>query len=186
MHSLVTTWPGMTIIDVGCGTDGRSYSNFADPEWKITGIDIHESGMVAHSHPNFVYQRCSAIDLSRFGDKSFDLAVSVGMIEHIVDKNDYERASAEIQRVATQYIVVAPYKWAWIEPHYAFPFFGALPQSIQIGLIRMFNLSGHRNRIDYFLKNFTWRSNSQYRNDFKGSEVRILPVLDTIAIVKSA
>lgn len=180
----VRTWDGMTVLDVGCGTDGRSFSDHADASWKITGIDLHAPELVSHNRKLFEYRQCGADDVSQFGDKSFDLVVSVGMIEHITDERTYRAVCSEIQRVGKQFVVIAPYKWAGLEPHYGFPLFGALPPRIQVTLIKLLNLSGHRQHIDYFLKNFKWRSNSQYESDFGGSRVYLLPVLETIAIVR--
>ncbi len=181
--SLVRTRPQMCVLDIGCGTDGRSFSDQADSTWQITGVDVHEPGLISHSHPKFSYRRLSAVDLSAFADLSFDLVISVGMLEHITDERDFRSVCREILRVSRQYVVVVPFKWAWIEPHYAFPFFGALPHSLQVWLIRRFNLSGHKSRIDYFVNNFRWRSNSDYLKAFPGSRIHLLPLGDTIAIV---
>jgi ubiquinone/menaquinone biosynthesis C-methylase UbiE len=181
----ISTHEGMKILDVGCGIDGRSFEDFADQSWDITGIDLNPPERVRHSHPNFTYRQMDATAIP-FADKSFDLVVSVGMLEHVTDAEAYRKVREEIQRVGKQYIVVVPFKWAWVEPHYGVPFFGALPQSLQIALIRAFNLSGHRNRIDYFLDTFRWRTNAEYRRDFPGAEVRVLPLGDMLGISHSA
>ena len=39
--SKIATKQDMKIIDIGCGTDGRSFEDFISPEWKITGVDLH-------------------------------------------------------------------------------------------------------------------------------------------------
>jgi SAM-dependent methyltransferase len=180
---LVRTAPGMSVLDIGCGTDGRSFSDQADPTWRITGVDLHEPGLISHSHPNFRYRKLSAVDLGEFTDMSFDLVISVGMLEHITDEAAFHSVCREIQRLSRQYVVVVPFKWAWVEPHYAFPFFGALPHSVQVWLIRSLDLSGHKDRIDYFENNFRWRSNAEYLKVFPGSRIHLLPLGDTIAIV---
>lgn len=172
----------MRIIDIGCGKDGRSFSDHADPAWIITGVDLHDPAKVRHRHPHFGYCQSSAANLP-FPTKFYDLAVSVGMLEHIIEP-DYSKVCAEIQRVARQYVILVPFKWAWLEPHFAFPFFGALPTSIQRGLIQTLNLSGHRGHLDYFEKNYRWRSNAEYRNAFPGAGIRFMPSLETIVIEK--
>ena len=179
----VTTWPGMSIIDIGCGKDGRSFSDYADESWNIVGIDLHNS--VSHRHKGFKYYKGNAADLSNFRDGEFDLAVSIGMLEHVTDPITYEKVCSEIRRVAKQYVVIVPYRYAWIEPHYRFPFFGALPKAIQRALIRLFNLSGHRHHLGYFEDNFIWRSNREYLQAFQGSRIYFMPTLETIAIVKN-
>lgn len=182
----VRTWPGMSVLDVGCGIDGRSFSDHADPSWHITGLDVHPPELVKHAHSRFTYHRGNAADLSDFSDQSFDLVVSIGMLEHIVEPEAYRGVCAEMQRVGRQYLVLVPWKWAWIEPHYGFPFFGALPHGAQRWLIRTLNLCGHREHLDYFEKNFAWRSNAQYRMDFPGAKIKLLPpTLETIVIAKT-
>lgn len=180
----VKTWPGMKVLDVGCGIDGRSFSDYVDPSWLIIGIDQYPSDQVNHTHPNFTYVRTDARALP-FPDNSFDLLVSVGLLEHIVPKADYDATRKGFQRIGRQYAIVVPYKWAWIEPHYGIPFFGAMPKWLQRFLIRLFNINGHRDKMDYFENFFIWRSNAEYLRDFPGAYIRFMPTLETIAIVRS-
>ena len=74
--SKVNTFPNMSILDVGCGPDSRSFEDFIPKNYKITGIDILDEKEVATKHPNFKYVQQDAQDLSMFGDNEFDLAVS--------------------------------------------------------------------------------------------------------------
>jgi hypothetical protein len=177
----------MKIIDIGCGIDGRSFEDFIPPEWKITGVDLHNKERINHSHPNFVYFKGDASDLSQFGNNEFDLAISIGMLEHITKKSAFESVVSNIRRVAKQYIVIVPYKYALIEPHYGVPFFPIIPYSIKLKIIKLLNLSNHREAVkndsQYVNKHFMWLSNSEYRSHFPGSIVYIAPTMDTIAIV---
>lgn len=177
----------MKIIDIGCGIDGRSFEDFLSPKLKIIGVDVHNKEGINHSHPNFTYVKGDAADLSQFGDKEFDLAVSIGMLEHITESSMFESVVSNIRRVGKQYIVIVPYKYAWIEPHYGFPFFAIIPYSIKLKLIKLLNLSNHRDAVkkdpEYVDKNFKWLSNSEYRAFFPESHVYIAPTLDTISIV---
>jgi SAM-dependent methyltransferase len=178
----------MTVLDLGCGIDGRSFSDHADPSWTITGVDLNPPERVSHGHPRFTYRQADATDLRDFADRSFDLAVCVGMLEHLTDETAFGRACAEIRRVAAQYLVVVPYRWAWIEPHYGVPFFGALPDRAQRALVSALDLSGHRSVLakdpQAIRRHTRWRSNREYRSAFPGARIRFLPVMDTIAIVK--
>jgi hypothetical protein len=54
-----------------------------------------------------------------FPDRSFDIAVSNSVIEHVRDK---ERFASEIDRVADRYFVQTPDRRFPIEPHYMAPF----------------------------------------------------------------
>lgn len=189
MMGAVKTWPGMSILDIGCGIDGRSFSDSADSEWNITGIDLWPAPKVSHKHPRFRYEQCDAQDMSRFPDLSFDLVVSVGMLEHVTDPIAYANVCSEFQRVGRQLLLAVPFKWAWIEPHYGFPFFGALPHSIQRALVLRLNLGSARRKVtidrDFIRKETLWRSNAEYRASFPGSKIKLLPMLDLIAIVRT-
>jgi ubiquinone/menaquinone biosynthesis C-methylase UbiE len=178
----------MKVIDIGCGIDGRSFDDYVPNTWQITGIDLQLPDIMRHMHPNFTYLNQNACDLSRFKDGEFDLAISIGMLEHITDQETFKSITSEIQRVAKQYIIIVPYKYGWIEPHYGVPFFPILPYSIKLFIVKAFNLSNQRELVkkdrDFIKKNYRWLSNAEYSAIFKDSTVYILPTLETIAIIK--
>lgn len=129
--SEVRTRPGMTVLDLGCGRSGRSTTDHAPHDWRITGIDRLPEAQVRHAHPGFRYVRGDACDLSAYADDAFDLVLAVGLLEHVVEPSAFLRASAEIRRVGRQYALVVPYRYAWIEPHYLVPLFPVLPRPVQ-------------------------------------------------------
>ena len=186
--SKVHVFPEMTIIDVGCGPDGRSLENFLSIDYRIVGIDLYDASQVKVSHPRFTYIQQDARDLSRFRYKEFDLAFSIGMMEHICNRSILEEMAREIGRVSKQYVVVVPWKYAWIEPHFKFPFFQLLPNGLKLRLVAMFNLHNLREKVKtdcaYIRKHYQWLSNSEWRGIFVGSIVYVSPTLETIAIVK--
>jgi len=188
--SKVTTKDEMNVIDIGCGIDGRSFDDHVPANWKITGIDIHPTEQVSHEHPNFTYILQDAQDLSNYEDQQFDLAVSIGMLEHITREDVFQNIVSEIQRVAKQYLVVVPYKYCWIEPHYGVPFFPLLPYAVKLWMVKTFNLSKHRKAVtenpDYIDENYRWLSNSEYQSVFPDSRILLLPTLELIAITKAA
>ena len=179
----------MRVLDVGCGIDGRSFEDYAPCDWQITGIDIIEPEMNCTKHPNFRYFRQDARDLSRFGNQEFDLTVSIGMLEHITDEAAYRAIVEGILRVSRQYILVVPYRYSWIEPHYVLPFFPIYPYGMKLALVKLLNLSGQRKVLQedpgYIKRYYKWRSNAEYARVFPGSKVYMFPTLEQIAIVKS-
>jgi SAM-dependent methyltransferase len=93
-----------TIVDVGCG-DGFITHRLAEC-WEVTGID---RSAVAISK-----LRCRAIEASAdalpLPDRSMDLLHSSQMLEHLPD-GVYERAIAEMDRVASRWLIVSvPYR----------------------------------------------------------------------------
>ncbi len=182
----VRTWEGMRVLDLGCGHSGRSVSDFAPSSWTIVGVDLFPVSKVSHDHPGFTYRRGSATDLSIFADGEFDLVISVGMLEHVTDPEDFARATAAIRRIGRQWALIVPYRYAWLEPHYHVPFFPVLPRQVQRALIRTFNLHGDRQRAsadpNFPSGGTVWRTNAEYRAALPGSRTRLTPTLETVVI----
>lgn len=137
---------GEQIIDIGCGgrkanDAGKSFEvyNSSNP---ITGCDLLPREKMKISAPNFRYVRASATDLSIFKDKHFDVAVSIGMLEHICDEANRRRVCTEIMRIAKKVAIVVPHKFSFIEPHFKLPFFGVLSRNVQFRLVKRFKLHG--------------------------------------------
>lgn len=186
--SKVNVKDNMKIIDIGCGIDGRSFDDYAPADWQITGVDINPTERVRHKHPHFIYLQKDAQDLSCFNDREFDLAISIGMLEHIPDAIVFKRIVSEIRRVAKQYIVIVPYRYCWLEPHFGIPFFPLFPYSIKLALVRAFDLCSLRDTVrndpDYLRKEFLWLSNKEYYKVFPDSMIHLTPSLEQIAIVR--
>ena len=178
----------MTVLDVGCGPDGRSLEVFLPNDVQIVGIDLHDKRKIKVDHPQFKYFQQDAQNLSRFCDNEFHLSLCIGMLEHICDPIMLKRIAAEIDRVSKQYIVVVPWKYAWIEPHFRLPFFQLLPSNLQRTLTVLLNLHNLRDKVrqdhTYIERNYQWLSNREWRQIFVGSKVYLTPTLETIAIVK--
>ena len=184
--SKVKTSPNINIIDVGCGSTGRSFEDFIPSTWNITGVDLIDPQKCKHTHPNFQYVQQDAQDLSQFTNNQFDLAVSIGLLEHVTEKTHFKKAISEIRRVAKQHIVIVPYKYCLIEPHYGCPFFPIYPDFLKRFLVKMFNLCGQRKAIKhdpaYIKKYCIWPSNNDYKKEFRESNIYVTPTLDQIVI----
>jgi hypothetical protein len=66
-----------------------------------------------------------------FPDKSFDIAFSNSVIEHLSTFDAQQRFGEELRRVGRRFFVQTPNWWFPIEPHYLFPFFQFLPVATQ-------------------------------------------------------
>ena len=117
------------------------------------------------------------------------MAISIGMLEHITEIKMFKKVVNNIRRVARQHIVIVPRKFALVEPHYGVPFFPIFPQRLKLFLIKLLNLSNHRQAVsedpEYVNKHFMWLSNAEYKSYFPDSEIYVAPTLDTIAIVRT-
>ncbi|WP_082602081.1 methyltransferase domain-containing protein [Phenylobacterium sp. Root700] len=83
-----------------------------------------------------------ACDLAQFGDKSFDLAHSNSVIEHVETWKNMKAFAAETRRVAKYYYVQTPYFWFPLDPHYyRMPFFHWFPRPTRAWMLRNFPIA---------------------------------------------
>ena len=129
-----------TILDVG-GT--RKYWNILPAallrEHRVSVLITNLSDGATQARPDeadgvFSYGVADACDLP-YPDRSFDIAHSNSVIEHVGDWPDMVSFSREIRRVAKGYFVQTPNFWFFWEPHFAAPFFHFLPESVRIWLM---------------------------------------------------
>ncbi len=102
----------LRILEVGCAT-GKDVIQFLrqEPRFEIWGIDIQKQSLEG---VQFVQADASCLP---FPDKSFDLVVSVGLLEHIEPMEKLSRAIEEINRVGKHMAVVIPSVSTILEPH---------------------------------------------------------------------
>jgi hypothetical protein len=120
--------------------------------WKNAGLDAADVeitllnlALVETDLPNMVSIVGDATDLSSFADKTFDIAFSNSVIEHLFSFQNQQKMAQEAQRVSTYHFIQTPNFWFPIEPHWLFPCFQYLPKAIRVFLTRCFNL-GHLKR----------------------------------------
>ena len=120
--------------------------------WKNAGLDAADAeitllnlAVVQTDLPNVVSIAGDATDLSAFSDKTFDIAFSNSVIEHLFSVENQQKMAQEAQRVSAYHFIQTPNFWFPIEPHWVFPCFQYLPKAIRIFLTRHFNL-GHLKR----------------------------------------
>lgn len=102
------------ILEVGCA-NGKDVIQFLRdrPEYRVTGLDLRDEHI---RQENFCFVQGDAQSLP-FEDKSFDLVISVGLLEHIEPIEKLCRAVREINRVGKSYVCVVPSVSSLVEPH---------------------------------------------------------------------
>lgn len=102
------------VLEVGCA-NGKDFIQFAaEKNYEIWGVDIKEYDI--EEKVNF--QVADAANLP-FEDKSFDVVVSVGLLEHIEPMEKLCEAIKEFERVGRHLVHVVPSVSTFIEPHCA-------------------------------------------------------------------
>ncbi|MFA5206980.1 MAG: class I SAM-dependent methyltransferase [Lentisphaeria bacterium] len=91
--------PGARTVDLGCGS-GAYCRLLAELGLEVTGTDLCQASLdyaAAHSPPAIRYRQANGLDLP-FPDGSFDLAISIGVMQHITDTPRFLREFLRILR----------------------------------------------------------------------------------------
>lgn len=157
--------PTDRILDLGCGPGGRSVASYS-PRNEIVGVDLLDPEEVNVEHPNFRYIKADAADMHEFADDSFDVAISVGMLEHVRPYENLRRAAKETQRVARRYCFVVPHKYAFLETHFYLPLFAIWPGWLKSSLIKRFTLGTQQRQPSGEWQRINWLSRREWRAVF--------------------
>ncbi|WP_024831333.1 methyltransferase domain-containing protein [Ruminiclostridium josui] len=137
---------GLKIIDIG-GT--QAFWDCLAPDFiSRCTVTLLNLKITAANRDNFISILGDATNMSEFGDKTFDLAFSNSVIEHIGDFEAQKKMAMEVQRVGKMYFLQTPNKHFPVEPHFIFPFFQYLPLCIKVFLISHFNLGPYKRITD--------------------------------------
>jgi hypothetical protein len=137
----------VSIVDLG-GTEeywgivSRQY--LSDHNVSITIINLPGTTK-PEDHGPFRFIEADACNLKRFDGKSFDIAHSNSVVEHVGDWGRMVQFAEELSRVSRNYFVQTPNYWFPIEPHCMTPLFQWLPKPVRVWLVSHFQL-GHWKR----------------------------------------
>ena len=137
------------IIDIG-GTD--FYWGIVPPEYlqrhRVSITIVNPAGYeIKNDFGPFRFVEGDGCNLAGFADKSFHIAHSNSVVEHVGDWDRMVRFAAELQRVSQRLFVQTPNFWFPIEPHFMTPLFHWLPQPTRVWLVMRFQL-GHWKKAD--------------------------------------
>ena len=97
---------------------------------EIDCVNIDRSHASGSGYDRVRLLQGDARDLHGIDDRSYDIAFSNSVIEHVGAWSDMLRMAGEVRRVADRYLVQTPYFWFPIEPHMRAPFVHWLPDSL--------------------------------------------------------
>lgn len=153
-----------TILDIG----GEHYT------WQIIGRSAGVKLLNLFKPENtdgFEYVVGSGLQLP-FGNKSFDLAFSNSVIEHVGSKPNQARFAEEMMRVGKKIYCQTPCRLFPVDPHLTTPFLHWLPVLwLKPRFLRYFTLNGWLWRKPYEY-DVTWISRSELQRMFPGCRIR--------------
>ncbi len=130
------------IIDLG-GTEiywmiGEDFIRRHRARLSITLVNTEE--VTIADRGLFTYIPASASNLKLLAGQKFDLVHSNSVIEHVGWWADMSDFAANVRRLAPRYYVQTPNYWFPYEPHFRFPGFQYLPETLRRKMIMRFSL----------------------------------------------
>jgi hypothetical protein len=161
-----------TVLDVG----GTPYNweqigaRFSITLLNTVPLEIEDLG----AHFTLVQGSGTQLD---FADRSFDIAFSNSVIEHVGPLEVQRAFAEELRRVGRQVWVQTPARNFFFEPHLLAPFIHFLPLSWQRRLVRNFSLWGWLTRpsqasVDRMLEGLRLLDYATFRSLFPDCEIR--------------
>ncbi len=129
-----------TVIDIGVTPDrDLADSNFFEALYpfpaRITATSIEDASFLAGQYPGLSFVQTDGRRLP-FEDRTFDVAFSSAVLEHVGDRDAQRRFVAEMCRVADRFFLTTPNRWFPIELHTFLPLLHWLPQRRHQAVLR--------------------------------------------------
>jgi len=129
------------LLDLG---GRKSYWNILPPgflqQHRVTVTLVNLPGELSGTDDEVFRHVAGDASNLEYADKSFHIAHSNSVIEHVGGWQNAKRFASECRRVASGLFVQTPYFWFPIEPHYMAPVFHWLPRPMQELLVLKFAL----------------------------------------------
>jgi Methyltransferase domain len=124
----------LRILDVG-GTntywEQRGWAGRDDVSITLVNLEAEE-----RVHENVHPTAGDATDLVDHADKTYDVAFSNSVIEHLYTFDNQAAMAREMRRVADAYWVQTPNFWFPIEPHFLVPAWHWLPEDTRVAILQ--------------------------------------------------
>ena len=115
-----------TILDVGVSDVVNDAANLLERKYphpeRITALGLGEGTDFCAAFPAVAYRRIAANRSLPFADKSFAIATSNAVLEHVGSAANQIRFVAELMRVAQKVFITVPHRFFPVEHHTAIPF----------------------------------------------------------------
>jgi hypothetical protein len=123
----------LSIIDIGGTTEfweARGWAGRDDVNVTLVNLSGGEQ-----RYENLVPVVGDATDLSEYADRSFDIAFSNSVIEHLFTLEHQRAMASEVRRVADAYWIQTPNFWFPIEPHFLVPAWHWTPERLRVEIL---------------------------------------------------
>jgi hypothetical protein len=114
------------ILDVGVSDVVNDAANLLERKYphpgRITALGLGEGTDFRAAFPAVAYRRITANQSLPFADRSFAIATSNAVLEHVGSTANQRRFVAELMRVAQRVFITVPHRYFPIEHHTAIPF----------------------------------------------------------------
>lgn len=124
----------LRIIDLG-GTinfwENRGWAGRGDISITLVNLESDKS-----PYENIATVIGDATNLREFEEKSFDVAFSNSVIEHLSSYENQLAMAGEVQRVAGAYFIQTPNYWFPMEPHFQIPGWQWFPEKFRIWVLK--------------------------------------------------
>lgn len=120
-----------TILDIGVSDDENEGANFLEKQYpwraQITCAGLGQGDAVKEMYPEVRYVPIEPNKRLPFPDKSFDIACSNAVIEHVGGSAQRQAFLAEHLRVARAVFLTVPNRWFFVEHHTSIPLLHYVP-----------------------------------------------------------
>jgi hypothetical protein len=117
--------PDHTILDVGVSDVVNDAANLLERKYphpgRITALGLGEGTDFCAAFPAVAYRRVAANQSLPFADKSFAIATSNAVLEHVGSRANQLCFVAELMRVAQRVFITVPHRFFPVEHHTAIP-----------------------------------------------------------------
>jgi len=114
-----------TILDIGVSDDENDGANFLEKHYpwpeRITCAGIGTGEAVVAAYPKVAFRQIVPGECLPFADKSFDIACSNAVIEHVGGAEQRRAFMSEHLRVAKAVFITFPNRWFPVEHHTSLP-----------------------------------------------------------------
>lgn len=125
-----------TVLDIGVSDDENEGANFLEKSYpwpdKITCAGIGSGEQVKARYPSSTFHQIAPNEPLPFPDKSFDIATSNAVLEHVGGVEQRRQFILEHLRVARSVFITVPNRWFPVEHHTGLPFLHYWPAAFRL------------------------------------------------------